>query len=517
MIDSSAEIGYDVVVPTVGRDSLGELLWSLAEADGPAPRRIVIVDDRPGGDQPIEIPVPERLSPLLRWLRSGGRGPAAARNVGWRACSSEWVVFLDDDVRPGTDWCNRLVGDLRDVPVEVVGVQGRLEVPLPTDRRPTDWERNVAGLVDADWATADMAYRRWALELVGGFDERFPRAFREDADIALRILAAGLTLKKGHRTTAHPPGRARFAGSVGRQAGNQDDSLMHLLHGFGWRRRAGVARGRRALHLLTTATGIAAISSRLRMRRRLWMEAAWLASTIHFLWSRVRGGRRHWREILDMVITSLVVPPVAVAHWIYGWLRNVSLLRKADGGRRSPRDSLSAPVEAVLFDRDGTLIVDVPYNGDAKRVEPLPGATEALAALRSRGLKLGVVTNQSGVGRDLITPAEVEEVKDRIVELLGRFDSWQICLHSPDEGCECRKPAPGMILKAAADLGVRPEQCVVIGDIGTDVAAARAAGAGHILVPTIRTLPEEIAEASITAADLPAAVDKLEPYLREPS
>ena len=69
----------------------------------------------------------------------------------------------------------------------MAATQGRFEVPLPGDRRPTDWERSTGGPGAARWATADMAYRREALAAVGGFDERFPRAYREDADLALRV------------------------------------------------------------------------------------------------------------------------------------------------------------------------------------------------------------------------------------------------------------------------------------------------------------------------------------------
>lgn len=171
------------------------------------------------------------------------------------------------------------------------------------------------------------------------------------------------------------------------------------------------------------------------------------------------------------------------------------------------------PVEAVLFDRDGTLIVDIPYNGDPTRVQPLPGAREVLAQLRTAGVKVGVVTNQSGVGRGLITAEELILVNERVAGLLGSFDTWQVCPHRPEAECECRKPAPGLVIKAAADLGVPPEHCVVIGDIGSDVKAARAANAGHVLVPTSSTAPEDITDADITAADLEAAVDKLTPYI----
>jgi histidinol-phosphate phosphatase family protein len=163
----------------------------------------------------------------------------------------------------------------------------------------------------------------------------------------------------------------------------------------------------------------------------------------------------------------------------------------------------------VLFDRDGTLVRDVPYNGEADRVEPLPGARLAVERLRTAGLRLGVVSNQSGIGRGLITAEQVAQVNRRVDELLGPFSTWQVCPHDSADGCACRKPAPGLVLAAAAELGVRPSQIVVIGDIGSDIEAAEAAGARSVLVPTRQTRPEEILQAPTTAPDLRSAVDQV--------
>ncbi|MEU7900689.1 HAD family hydrolase [Nonomuraea sp. NPDC049152] len=164
------------------------------------------------------------------------------------------------------------------------------------------------------------------------------------------------------------------------------------------------------------------------------------------------------------------------------------------------------PAAAVLFDRDDTLIKDVPYNNDPSLVEPMPGALEALTALRAAGIPVAVVTNQSGVASGLITPDELHQVNERVEELLGPFDAWAICVHGEDDGCACRKPNPGLVLKAAGALGVDPADCVVIGDIGKDMQAARAAGARAILVPTPKTRPSEIVAAPEVAHDLREAV-----------
>jgi histidinol-phosphate phosphatase family protein len=137
----------------------------------------------------------------------------------------------------------------------------------------------------------------------------------------------------------------------------------------------------------------------------------------------------------------------------------------------------------------------------------VPGALAALTRLRAIGVPVGVVTNQSGIGRGTLSRDQVDRVNDRVEELLGPFDTWQLCPHAPADGCDCRKPAPGLVLAAAAALGVPAARCVVIGDIGTDLAAARAAGARAVLVPTPVTRPEEVRSAPAVATDLPSAVE----------
>lgn len=164
---------------------------------------------------------------------------------------------------------------------------------------------------------------------------------------------------------------------------------------------------------------------------------------------------------------------------------------------------------AVLFDRDGTIVVDVPYNGDPSLVQPMPGAREVLDGLRSRGVPVGVVTNQSGIARGFVTREQVDAVNARVEELLGPFDVWEICPHGSDDGCPCRKPAPGMVLSASARLDLEPSDVAVIGDIGADMGAAAAAGARAVLVPTDITLGEEIRSAPAVAADLAGAVASL--------
>jgi histidinol-phosphate phosphatase family protein len=167
------------------------------------------------------------------------------------------------------------------------------------------------------------------------------------------------------------------------------------------------------------------------------------------------------------------------------------------------------PLVAVLLDRDGTLIRDVPYNGDPARVQPMPSAHIALDRLRAAGIKLAVVSNQSGVGRGLITLAQVEAVNRRVEELLGPLDGFFVCPHIASDACGCRKPQPGLVLQAAAALGVSARACALIGDIGADVEAGSRSGARPILVPTPVTRHDEVARAPELATNLVEAVDLL--------
>ncbi len=149
---------------------------------------------------------------------------------------------------------------------------------------------------------------------------------------------------------------------------------------------------------------------------------------------------------------------------------------------------------AVFFDRDGTLIENVPYNGDPEAVRPFPGAREALDKLRVLKIPLGVISNQSGISRGFFTREQAEAVNRRVEELLGPFDIWLFCPHQPNDECECRKPKPKLILDAARALGVEPACCVMVGDLPSDLEAARNAGALPMAIDANRSLVQAIDE-----------------------
>lgn len=182
---------------------------------------------------------------------------------------------------------------------------------------------------------------------------------------------------------------------------------------------------------------------------------------------------------------------------------------------------------AVFLDRDGVVIEDSHYLGDAARVQLVPGAADAVAALNRAGWPVVVVTNQSGVARGMFSFDSVGVVHDHLARLLAthgaRIDAFHFCPHHPDADvpefradCDCRKPMPGMLRRAADELHLDLGTSWMIGDRETDLAAGAAAGCRTVLVRTgygslvnTATLDRDALNLELIAADLADAVAKL--------
>lgn len=174
---------------------------------------------------------------------------------------------------------------------------------------------------------------------------------------------------------------------------------------------------------------------------------------------------------------------------------------------------LPGPRRAVFLDRDGVLIEDTGYPRDPDAIRLLPGTAEGLRALRAQNWRLVVATNQSGVARGLFDLKRLDLIHDRLRELLADDGVWldalYYCPHHPDAEipdfrriCEHRKPAPGMLLSAAVELHLDLEECWMIGDKESDLAAGAAAGCRGILLGPGRG-------SSGAVPDLPAAARRI--------
>ena len=168
----------------------------------------------------------------------------------------------------------------------------------------------------------------------------------------------------------------------------------------------------------------------------------------------------------------------------------------------------------VALDRDGTIVVERQYLSSPDQVELLPGAGAGLRAMRSLGLGLVIATNQSAVGRGYFDMARLEQIHGRLRELLlaegVELDGIFICPHTPEDGCGCRKPLPGLLLQASRELGFDPAGAFVIGDKPCDIELGRGVGATTVLVRTgygaeheaARTAaPDHVADDLVAAAE----------------
>lgn len=168
---------------------------------------------------------------------------------------------------------------------------------------------------------------------------------------------------------------------------------------------------------------------------------------------------------------------------------------------------------AIFLDRDGVLIVEKDFLISTEDIEFYPETFESLRSINNQYLKI-VISNQSGIARGFFTSNDVEKLHHYLSDLLAKksisIDAWFFCPHGPDDGCSCRKPAPGMILEAAEKLDINLSKSWIIGDKSSDIQAGRAAGLKTILVKTGYAGAEpggRDIKPDFTAADIREAVD----------
>jgi histidinol-phosphate phosphatase family protein len=167
---------------------------------------------------------------------------------------------------------------------------------------------------------------------------------------------------------------------------------------------------------------------------------------------------------------------------------------------------------AVFLDRDGTICRDVHYMRSPEQFELLPGAAEGIKKLNELGVKVIVVTNQSGIARGYFTHETLQKIHERMVEELSRrgarIDGIYYCPHHPDERCSCRKPKIGLLEKAAVDFNLDLKGCFVVGDRKLDLDTAKNAGCIGILVRSSET--EEGLRAQYEVKNLVEAAELIE-------
>jgi GT2 family glycosyltransferase len=235
-------------------------------------------------------------------------GPATARNQGWRRAGAPIVAFTDDDCIPDRDWLRRGLEALAGGADAVCG-----RIVMPISGAPTDYERDAQGLERAEFVTANCFVRKEVLERMGGFDERFRLAWREDSDLHFGLLAQGARIAREPRAiVVHPVRPASWGVSLRQQRKVMFDALLFKKYPRLYRERIRAAP-RWDYYVIVASLLVAP----------LWAPAwlLWLLFTGRFFVQRLRGTSRAPGHLLEILVTSIAIPPLAVFWRLVGALR----------------------------------------------------------------------------------------------------------------------------------------------------------------------------------------------------
>lgn len=313
----AACITTSVVIPTRGRPQLlNRCIASLVlQRFDPARFEIIVVDDGPSDDTREVVTGwaahTEGKGPQVIYIPSmGPHGPAAARNHGWRAARGDIIAFTDDDTIARADWLKNGVGAFED---GVDAVCGRIMMPLPNT--PTDYERDAKQLETAEFVTANCFCRRKVLEDLGGFDERFRFAWREDSDLHFRLLDYRANIVREPRAVMmHPVRPASWGVSLKQVKKVQFDALLYKKHPTLYRRK--IRAKPRWDFYLTVGALLVCAAALLMQAHGLALAAGliWVAMTGRFCAQRLKHTSKAPAHVAEMIVTSALIPPLAV-YW----------------------------------------------------------------------------------------------------------------------------------------------------------------------------------------------------------
>ena len=323
-----ALIAVSVVLPACGRmDLLDRSLDALMRQSlDPRSYEVIVVDDEPNHNT-LHLVAGWRTRTLERGPRlayvanPGPRGPAAARNCGWRAARAAIVAFTSDDAVPAADWLAQGLAAFHD---DIDVVAGRIETPAPAGR--ADRERGAHAHAQAherlDFTSANCFIRKPILERMDGFDERFSVRRGTDADLHFRLLESGIQVQRAPQALAEHPARpAPWGASLLQIRHAVFDALLYKKHPALYRQR--IEAHPCWEHYATVAVLMLALASMAAGARTLAYAAgaAWLIFTLRLCAQRLRGSPRTPSRLADIVLTSMLLPPLAVFWRLAGAVR----------------------------------------------------------------------------------------------------------------------------------------------------------------------------------------------------
>jgi glycosyltransferase involved in cell wall biosynthesis len=310
-----------VVVPTYRRPQwLERCLRALLAQNFSGRYEIVVADDEAS---PLTEAAVMRLSrdfPNAAELRyvavTATQGPAGARNCGWRIARGDIIAFTDDDTIPAYDWLSCGAAAMAG---SRIAVGGRVKMPIP--EKPTDYQLNESGLGEAEFVTANCFVRRSALVEVGGFDERFTAAWREDSDLQFMLMRRYGEHSVGRADAAvvvHPLRPAHWGISLSQQRKSLFDALLFKKHPTLYRRRIRPnPPWDYYLNVIALLAGLALLALN-QVPLAAAALALWLLLSLRFCIARLRRTTRRPGHVAEMLLTSVAIPPVALLWRLLG-------------------------------------------------------------------------------------------------------------------------------------------------------------------------------------------------------
>jgi glycosyltransferase involved in cell wall biosynthesis len=311
-----------VVIPTYCRPLLlMECLKSLAKQQFPRDDfEVIVVSDGPDH-------LTKQL--VVSWKHTGlmdivyvplatKRGPAAARNMGWKLGTGTLIAFTDDDTLPDPLWLQSIWEAYQQE--ELMAYSGRIIVPLPED--PTDYEWNTAQLEHARFVTANCVCTRKALESVQGFDERFELAWREDSDLEFRLLQQQIPIQHLHDAiVVHPVREASWGVSLREQRKSMFNALLYKK--FPQLYRSYIKQHPIWSYYAMIICCVVLVAALISGAQQLALAAlvSWILLLAGFVWKRLIHTSHAWPHVMEMIITSVLIPFLSVYWNLYGAVR----------------------------------------------------------------------------------------------------------------------------------------------------------------------------------------------------
>jgi GT2 family glycosyltransferase len=314
------EPAISVVIPTCGRPNLlrrclDALMKQTLRLDA---FEIIVVDDgRSDATRQVVAEMARQfIAPVIRYIQppAGSKGPAGARNAGWRAAQTPVIAFTDDDTIADARWLEEgLLAMAEGVSPFSDAAWGHVVVPLPPV--PTDNEKNTKGLEGAVFVTANAFVKRAALAKVGGFDERYKRAWREDTDLYFALLKEGFRVTSApHAIVAHPAREAPWGVSMMQQANAAFEALLYKKYPDLYRSfvKPGTPWSYYTVVLSTLMALIASVMG--NPGGALLLIGLALATIGRLAWRRLRGTSPKPSHVAEMIVTSFALPFLSV-YW----------------------------------------------------------------------------------------------------------------------------------------------------------------------------------------------------------